>query len=111
MSKVKYLHYRAFDKDGTVSPRRGATVAYKLYPDYSLRFAVARVHHKDNFSRATGRDVSTHRLEALERQCFFIGGPQYDSTSGNYSRDVAFRNYMDELMFNSHHYKRRARAR
>lgn len=109
MRKPKYLHYRHYDKQGVVEAKRGATVAYDEYPDGTLRFAVARVHHRDNFSRSTGRRVAMIRLNDLQRQCFFM--VEHAGDFGTAERRHEFLRYMDEQMQSGYGYLRRARAR
>ena len=108
-NEVKFLHYRHFDKQGVVESKRGATVAYRLFPDGSLRFAIAGVHHKDNYSRREGRKVSTLRLSTLDAQSFYCAPMTNDQTS--YERVEDFRRYMDTMMHNTRGYLRRRRAR
>lgn len=105
----KYLHYRAFDENGEPLPRRGATVAYREFPDGSLRFAAAFVHHKDNFSRRRGREVADQRLDNLASQTYVLVDGERNWNS--LDRLLLFRETMDAFMQRTRGYKRRVKDR
>lgn len=60
--KVNYIHLRTLCADGISHNMGGATVAYIEREGYVVKFAVANCSLEDNFSRKTGREISSDRL-------------------------------------------------
>ena len=62
---IRFAHFRNISKDGKVSERGGATVAFEVGDDNRVgRYAVARCSMLDNFDRRRGREVAGGRLGA-----------------------------------------------
>ena len=61
-SDIAFRHYRKVEPDGSVSPRGGATIAYRK--GAPTIFAAAYCSESDNFAYATGRKIAMDRLRA-----------------------------------------------
>lgn len=59
---VKFLHYRILNSDNSLAPKGGATVAYVVHDDGTIRWARARCHEKDRYDKNLGRIKSAGRL-------------------------------------------------
>ena len=71
-TSIKFLHIRAANKDFTLSPFGGLTVAYRLdQANNIIYYAVACVSRKDRFKKKIGRNLATERLSAYtdETKC------------------------------------------
>lgn len=66
MFKVKFIHIRRHDIDGSISPLGGGTVAYEVDLDTGMvsRAASSFCNPRDNFSRHTGRVKAQGRLNS-----------------------------------------------
>lgn len=62
MSKIRFLHVRIPE-----SQKGGKTVAYEVDDD-TIRFAIAKCSHRDNYCRKTGRSIAFGRLSAGKDQ-------------------------------------------
>lgn len=66
MFKVKFIHIRRHETDGSVSPLGGGTVAYEVDSDTGMvsRAASSFCNPRDNFSRYLGRVKAQGRLNS-----------------------------------------------
>ena len=64
-SKIKFIHCRNMEEDGSVSGKGGMTIAYILDATRKVvGFAAAKCHSKDNYCKYTGRAKATGRLRS-----------------------------------------------
>lgn len=66
MFKVKFIHIRRHETDGSISPLGGGTVAYEVDPGTGMvsRAASSFCNPRDNFSRHLGRVKAQGRLNS-----------------------------------------------
>lgn len=66
MLKVKFIHIRRHDTNGSISPLGGGTVAYEVDSDTGMvsRAASSFCNPRDNFSRHLGRVKAQGRLNS-----------------------------------------------
>lgn len=66
MFKVKFIHIRRHETNGSISPLGGGTVAYEVDSDTGMvsRAASSFCHPRDNFSRHLGRVKAQGRLNS-----------------------------------------------
>lgn len=85
----KFMHFRypAENQPGGVATRGGLTVAFDEV-EGEVEYAVAKCHKRDNFCRANGRNIASHRLERWQHGAQVFSG----------DRD-AFVAYIEDLMF------------
>ena len=72
--KLKFIHFRSKNSDGTVSNRGGTTMAYETDDTgYVLRGAASLCHPNDNFCRALGRVKAAGRINSKKFVVEFPG--------------------------------------
>ena len=66
MLKVKFIHIRRHETNGSISPLGGGTIAYEVDPDTGMvsRAASSFCNPRDNFSRHLGRVKAQGRLNS-----------------------------------------------
>lgn len=63
VSNIKFIHCRSVNKDGTIKPTGGLTIAYNLNNEFKVvGYAAAKCHEKDLYNKQIGRMKSAGRL-------------------------------------------------
>ena len=79
ISNIKFIHCRNTDKNGTIHPTGGLTIAYNLNSDFKVvGWAAAKCHEKDLYNKQVGRMKSSGRLLS-ER--YYQEAPEIDETT------------------------------
>jgi len=65
--QIKYIHCRNLNKDGSIKPHGGLTIAYGLNDKFKvIGYAAAKCHEKDLYNKHLGRVKSAGRLLSAE---------------------------------------------
>lgn len=73
---IKYVHCRNTNKDGSVMPHGGLTIAYVMNDAFKVvGFASAKCNVKDNYNKHVGRMKSAGRLLSAK---YYVDVPETD---------------------------------
>lgn len=63
VTNIKFVHCRNINKDGTINPNGGLTIAYNINSEFKVvGWAAAKCHTNDNYNKKLGRMKASGRL-------------------------------------------------
>ena len=79
VSSIKFIHCRSVNKDGTIKPQGGLTIAYNLNANFKVGgWAAAKCHEKDLYNKQVGRMKSSGRLLS---ETYYHDEPETDEST------------------------------
>ena len=79
VSNIKFIHCRNKEKNGTIQPTGGLTIAYNVNSDYKVvGWAAAKCHTKDLYNKHVGRMKASGRLLSVK---YYQEAPEIDEAT------------------------------